>query len=146
MKISFYKYILLFLFLYSCHTIDELHGIDNLKIQSESFKVNTTNSNDVLNLIGPPQSIGLKNENIWYYGTGTIKSLDSIKAYINGSVVASSGIGSATFSLSNYTLYAGYNTEEYYYGDIAIVQLYNRALIATEILQNYNAQKGRFGL
>jgi hypothetical protein len=31
-------------------------------------------------------------------------------------------------------------------GSIGNVQLYNRALSATEILQNYNAQKGRFGL
>jgi len=31
-------------------------------------------------------------------------------------------------------------------GDIPIVQIYNRTLTAEEILQNYNAQKGRFGL
>jgi hypothetical protein len=31
-------------------------------------------------------------------------------------------------------------------GNIAIAQIYNRALTATEVLQNYNAQKGRFGL
>lgn len=31
-------------------------------------------------------------------------------------------------------------------GNIAQVQLYNRALNATEILQNYNATKGRYGL
>jgi len=31
-------------------------------------------------------------------------------------------------------------------GNIAIAQIYNRALSATEVLQNYNAQKGRFGL
>jgi outer membrane protein assembly factor BamE (lipoprotein component of BamABCDE complex) len=67
MKFSFSKYILIFLLLYSCTTIDELHGIDNLKIKSESLQINTTNSNDVFNLIGPPQNIGLKNENIWYY-------------------------------------------------------------------------------
>ena len=67
MKISLYKYILIFTLLYSCTTIDELHGIDNLKIKSESLQINITNSNDVFNLIGPPQNIGLKNENIWYY-------------------------------------------------------------------------------
>jgi outer membrane protein assembly factor BamE (lipoprotein component of BamABCDE complex) len=67
MKISLYKYILIFALLYSCTTIDELHGIDNLKIKSESLQINITNSNDVFNLIGPPQNIGLKNENIWYY-------------------------------------------------------------------------------
>jgi hypothetical protein len=33
-----------------------------------------------------------------------------------------------------------------YGGNIAITQIYNRALSATEILQNYNAQKSRFGL
>ena len=31
-------------------------------------------------------------------------------------------------------------------GNIAIAQIYNRALSATEVLQNYNAQKSRFGL
>jgi hypothetical protein len=31
-------------------------------------------------------------------------------------------------------------------GRIAVVTLYNRVLTATEIVQNYNAQKSRFGL
>ena len=48
-------------------TIEELHGIDNLKIKSESLQVNITNSNDVLSLIGPPQNIGVINNNIWFY-------------------------------------------------------------------------------
>jgi len=34
----------------------------------------------------------------------------------------------------------------FFNGNIAISQLYNRALSANEITQNYNAQKGRFGL
>jgi len=33
-----------------------------------------------------------------------------------------------------------------YWGDIAVFQCYNRRLTNTEILQNYNALKGRFGL
>ena len=32
------------------------------------------------------------------------------------------------------------------HGNIAQVQMYNRALSAAEILQNYNATKSRFGL
>jgi outer membrane protein assembly factor BamE (lipoprotein component of BamABCDE complex) len=67
MNFSFYKYTLLFLIVIGCTTIDELHGIDNLKIKSESLQVNVTNSNDVLNVIGPPQNIAIKNNNIWYY-------------------------------------------------------------------------------
>jgi len=35
---------------------------------------------------------------------------------------------------------------EYVNGNIPIVQVYNRALSATEITQNYNATKSRFGL
>jgi hypothetical protein len=31
-------------------------------------------------------------------------------------------------------------------GDLAIVRIYNRAISATEVLQNFNAQKTRFGL
>jgi len=31
-------------------------------------------------------------------------------------------------------------------GKIPNVQMYNRALTASEVLQNYNATKGRFGL
>ena len=67
MRIFFYKYILVFFFIFICTTIDELHGIDNLKIKSESLQVDNTNSNDVLNLIGPPQNIGINNDNIWFY-------------------------------------------------------------------------------
>ena len=67
MRFSFYKYILVFFFIFSCTTIEELHGIDNLKIKSESLQVNITNSNDVLSLIGRPQNIGVINNNIWFY-------------------------------------------------------------------------------
>ena len=67
MRINFFKYILVFFFVFSCTTIDELHGIDNLKIKSESLQVDNTNTNDVLNLIGPPQNIGINNNNIWFY-------------------------------------------------------------------------------
>jgi hypothetical protein len=34
----------------------------------------------------------------------------------------------------------------FYNGNIAIVRVYNIALTQSQILQNYNAQKSRFGL
>jgi hypothetical protein len=37
-------------------------------------------------------------------------------------------------------------TTDPYTGNISVVQIYNRALSATEILQNYNTTKTRFGL
>jgi hypothetical protein len=35
---------------------------------------------------------------------------------------------------------------EVFIGNIALVQIYNRTLTAQEVLQNYNATKGRYGL
>lgn len=40
--------------------------------------------------------------------------------------------------------YAGFHT--YITGRMAMVKLYNRALTSSEVLQNYNSQKSRFGL
>jgi hypothetical protein len=71
----------------------------------------------------------------------------SVNLYVNG-VPDSSFARSGTINTSNSTIYIGYSgyASEYFNGRIAICQLYNKALTATEILQNYNAQKGRFGL
>lgn len=38
------------------------------------------------------------------------------------------------------------DSSRFYQGSIYTTQIYNRALSATEVLQNYNATKGRFGL
>mgnify|MGYP001415480557 CR=1 FL=1 len=49
------------------------------------------------------------------------------------------------FSIGRYN--SGYNpNENHFYGDMGSVHIYNRALSATEVLHNYNALKGRFGL
>jgi hypothetical protein len=64
--------------------------------------------------------------------------------YKNGSQTSqtlSSDFGSAS------TIYLGTRLlNNYWNGNIAQVQMYNRALSATEISQNYNALKHRFGL
>ena len=39
-----------------------------------------------------------------------------------------------------------WSTSLYWKGGIASFQAYNRALISSEVLQNYNAIKGRYGL
>ena len=44
------------------------------------------------------------------------------------------------------TVNDGAGQRDWYKGNIATVQLYNRALSPSEILQNYNATKTRFGL
>lgn len=41
---------------------------------------------------------------------------------------------------------ASLSNVEFYQGKISTIQIYNRALSTTEVLQNYNATKARFGL
>ena len=78
------------------------------------------------------------------------KNGTSVIGYLNGvqqfSVTASNGnmTGNGSRPLM---LGAGLTcSNRQFKGDIPIVQIYNRTLSATEITQNFNAQKGRFGL
>jgi hypothetical protein len=69
----------------------------------------------------------------------------TIRYYFNG---APDGTATNTLSAFNTTPISigRYQTGEYFQGNIPIIQIYNRALSAQEILQNYNATKTRFGL
>lgn len=67
--------------------------------------------------------------------------------YRNGLQVSSASRASTT--IAGGTLNIGSRNDNYaahYFGNIALVQIYNRVLSSTEILQNYNALKSRFGL
>ena len=72
-------------------------------------------------------------------------------AYLNGAVLSSTTLtaGAITYSTPPVIIGASYGTSpfgEYFAGSIYSVKIYNRILSATEIAQNYNAQKSRFGL
>jgi hypothetical protein len=80
--------------------------------------------------------------NQWYQVTFTSTGSGSI-LYLNGinvgtSVHSPSGWGSS--------YYLGTGANEYLRGNIATTQIYNRALSAAEIQQNYLATKSRYGL
>jgi len=87
--------------------------------------------------------------NIWCNVVSTYNNTPKLQTiYING-LFDISNTHSNSFVISNTAnlrigssqILGGYIT-----GDIALIQMYNRALSAQEILQNYNATKGRFGL
>lgn len=107
------------------------------------------------NTSGPPLnasvSCGVSSNTVWKqvccvgnYSGG------QIQGYNNGTYVAAStfvdssgndsvfGIGRAG---STYTLW-----NEAFLGNISVVQIYNRALSPTEIQQNFNATRGRYGI
>jgi len=90
--------------------------------------------------------------NTWNYIGGTVTNGgQDIKLYSNGIETGYFG-GTLAANTVNYTtqeFYVGRRhsaSPEPFNGSISIVQIYNRVLSATEILQNYNAQKSRFGL
>lgn len=91
--------------------------------------------------------------NVWNFYTvvvsGTLVS-PSVGIYLNDSfqVPGSYSAFSANPSLT-VDFRVGGNQDslnQAWNGNIANIQIYNRALLATEVLQNYNALKGRFNL
>jgi hypothetical protein len=73
----------------------------------------------------------------------------SLVTYKNGVLLQSTNYVSATLSDADslLTIARPNNTLSFTLGGkVAIVSFYNKALSSTEVLQNYNATKGRFGL
>lgn len=98
-------------------------------------------------LLAPTPSGGIST-NTWYQITYTYNNT-IVSSYING-VQSNTESYSETFNSSGTSPYIGHGpsigTPKYWPGNISNVTLYNRALTSSEILQNYNATKSRFGL
>jgi hypothetical protein len=88
----------------------------------------------------------------WYQivGVWTNVATNSIALYKNGVLVGSSSHSFASIKNSTNPLYLGnYNGNEFdqqFDGDMGVVRIYNRALEAKEILNNYDANKATYGL
>jgi hypothetical protein len=75
-----------------------------------------------------------------------IKDGTTGRTYINGANTGLTFTTLATLGTNAVTAYIGSSsTVQYWDGQIADVQIYNRALTYTEIQQNYNSFKARFG-
>jgi hypothetical protein len=84
--------------------------------------------------------------NTWYNVVGTYNG-SVISIYVNG-VLKNARVQTGTLGTNSETAKIGtYQGTNYNLtGRIANVYIYNRTLSSTEILQNYNALKGRYGL
>lgn len=106
------------------------------------------------------QYVGNSNNDIidgnWKYIV-MVRNSGSLQLYSNGvnqnfTLIHNSGTGINTdISLTGTNRFIGATTDgvgatSFLNGDIAYVHMYNRALTPAEILQNYNATKGRFNL
>lgn len=85
--------------------------------------------------------------NQWVHIVATYSS--GYKAiYRNASVIGSTTSITGNLVQGNASYFIGSigNASEFFYGKYAIFRLYNRALTSTEITQNFNADKARYGL
>ena len=65
--------------------------------------------------------------------------------YLNG-ILSSSNVTNGNMVLGDFRIGVATNLNAYYRGNISNFKIYNRALTAAEIQQNYNALRNRFGL
>jgi hypothetical protein len=71
-------------------------------------------------------------------------SRNNIKLYGNSIKLTDTTVTSMSTTISEIGRFN--NSAHYLYGNLASFKIYNRALSSNEVLQNYNALKGRFGL
>ena len=68
---SFIKYILiiLFFFIVNCsgNKVSNYHGVKRIESKFDKLKVNYTNKNDIIKIIGPPSTISDFDNNKWFY-------------------------------------------------------------------------------
>jgi hypothetical protein len=99
-------------------------------------------NNDTISTLPSRNTLNINQWNhIIHLYDGTNASL-----YTNGIL---SNSKSFTLNTTNSTLLLGagkYTGFNYFGGKVALGRIYNRSLTATEVLQNYNATKSRFGL
>lgn len=85
----------------------------------------------------------------WYNFSAT-KSGTAYTLYINGNVfqtfVSATVPGSNSYSLRVGGPFATPSTDKFFNGRVSNVQIYNRALSASEVLQNYNTTRSRFNV
>lgn len=85
--------------------------------------------------------------NNWYNIVGTYDGT-TLKSYINGSqdINTLTSVGSITAYNTPVSIGRSQLAGQYFNGKIAQTQIYNRALTATEVTQNFNANRSRYGL
>jgi hypothetical protein len=126
---------------------------------SNSWQFYTSNSYPVVSIwdnnntaIDPSQtsSASALQLNRWYYTGFTTDGTNngSLKIYINdsvnfsGTLTGNRGIETKPIDIGK----TGWGDGFFWNGNIAQVSIYNRALTAQEIRQNFNATRGRYGI
>jgi hypothetical protein len=123
--------------------------LDNNVLRSQSFLFDYF---DGVTFKGIQGNAGVVPINSWFniVGTSTSNNANGLKIYING-VLSSYTIRSlgppASINYANSVFNVGArDVTTFFNGRIANTMVYNKELSSTEVLQNYNVTKSRFGL
>ena len=84
--------------------------------------------------------------NQWYFVAGTFNTTDGYKVYHNGVLEGSSNNVNTWSTSANDTYIGAFSAANNFSGKINNVMVYNRALTDSEIMQNFNALRGRYSL
>jgi hypothetical protein len=93
-------------------------------------------------------SVSTLSTGVWYNITFTYDG-SATRLYLNGRLDTGSNVAVGTIAASsaNFLIGSTYTAgNSAFSGNVSNIKLYNRALSATEILNNYNVTKKRFGL
>ena len=86
------------------------------------------------------------NQNTYIYAMGTADG-NTLRLYINGVLVGSTAYSGSIVYSDSYPFLMGYYAAAFASPmNVGAMQLYNRPLSAQEVLRNYNAYRGRYGL
>jgi hypothetical protein len=92
-------------------------------------------------------NIGNITDGIWKNITCSVTRTGNIISYINGVPSVTTNASTQQGSIANGNFIGTLlNRDWFLSGNLAIVSSYTKALSASEVLQNFNAQKSRFGL
>lgn len=112
------------------------HGQGGGSITGDFYYYNSSNA-VVLNYNLSP--------NVWVNVASVINgSSKTLQLYINGSLQSTTNVTNTQSSITEFGRHSA-NTH-YFNGRVSNTSIYNRALTAAEILQNFNALRGRFGI
>ena len=82
--------LILLIFITNCkfNKVVDSHGVHFLDKKQQKLSINTSNKNDILNLLGPPSTKSTFNNDLWIYierkkTSSNIKNLGRKKTYIN---------------------------------------------------------------
>jgi len=127
----------------STGSIDQ-HLVDSY-LSSWFLAINASNKPYFFNSVTSHSNGPVLSTSIWYMITGVQSS--TLDLYVNG-VLADTIASDVSLTTNNVWIgrWWRFGGRRPFSGNISQVSIYNRALLANEILQNYNATKGRFKL